>query len=352
MAEKKATEAVNWADEEKSLKEQLEVAKELDRDGVEERIRIYGELAAGKAKEDEKANKGVKNKATQALKDASKVSIGTTTFDKGTGQAVDAYEAAIQRVRTWREENAKLIAKFPELGQKGKDAIEQLRLKQASAEVARLAKNFGDLQREIKLDADKAVTTSEKIAATDEALKKIKAAKGKNISDAQAEQLTGPLEEKSRDLTRQKEQEDLQHQQEMRNLRAQGAEQELAIIESLADGTLRSNDKLLIANEKLHQFKLKALQDERDAAIAAGEDKLQTEERYQQQAANLERQRTDRVSAAEQGTVRGQARGAAADTGRQQARGQEDRADLWCVRQSRHRLHSRRWKRGGRPQEA
>lgn len=292
IAEKKALNQASLSDELKSIQAQLAIAKQMGKAGQQDRIQLYTEEAAKKAEIQKASDKKLKDASAQSLKDAAKVDPGAKTYDRGTGQAVDAYDKAIQRVKAWQTENAKLIAKFPELGQKAEAAIEQLGLAKASADVARMNKNFADLQREIKLAGDQAVTTAEKIAANEEAQRKLNTSeKGKEISKEQAGQLRDTLTEQGKDLNRQKAQQDLQHLQQMTQLREQAAQQELSIAESIANGSIASNDRILVATEKLHQFKLQALQQERDAAIAAGQDKLQAEERYSQGVINLERQR-------------------------------------------------------------
>lgn len=293
FAEEKALREVSLDEELANLRAQLEIAKSLDKQGAEERIRIYKEMAATKAKVQAEADKKLKDQTLEALKEASRVGVNTKTYDRGTGRAVDAYDKAIERVKSWQSENVKLINKFPELGQKGKAAIEQLRLAKATADVARMSKNFQDLKREIKKAGDEAVTTADKIAANEKALKDIKKSEvGGKISKEQAEQLRGEVGEDDQDDRRRKQQEDIQHRQQMASLAERAAQQELAIAESIADGTIQSQDRIKLATEKLYQFKLQALKDERDAAIAGNQDKVQAEERYQAAVANLERQRT------------------------------------------------------------
>lgn len=292
LAEEQSLRKVSAREELENLAQQEAEAKKLGEAGASERIRINTQKAAANQRIREYEVAQEKKAAEASLKAVLKVDVAAKTADKGTQAAVDAYDKAIKRTEDWIKANGDLIAKFSELGTQSQAALDSLKVARAAAETARLAKNFDDVKDSIKELEDAAKTTSEKLAAVGRAQELVKNARGaKKISEEQATDTDRTLKDQKTTLEEQKKREDLQHQQELTQLKQQAAEQDLAIAQTLGDGTQRSYDKILLATEKLYQFKLKALQDERDAAIANNQDKLQAEERYQAAVANLEKQK-------------------------------------------------------------
>ena len=309
----KAARDVSRQEELANLAEQYEIAKQLGKEGEEELTRIQNRQATLRKEARKEEAQSAKQAAKDALDAARSLPSSARASERGTQAAVDAYDTAISRVKAWVAGNQKLIEQFPELGRQGETAIKQLELQRAQAEVARTTKNFSDLQGTLRdLEAD-AVNTAEKLDAVSRARDLVRSARASGkITDEQASEQTSDLDRKERALRRTKEQEDLRYQQQKLEISRQSAEQELAIAETLADGSIRSNDKLLVARERLYQYRIKAIQLEKDAAIAAGEEKVRAEETAAAKIKQIEQQKTADLHAelkkrydAEQGRLQG-----------------------------------------------
>lgn len=293
LAQQKSIRDVSRKEELANLAEQEALALKIGKEGGEALNQIRARQAQIRKDQIKEEGQAAKQAASEALNAAKTLPTAARASERGTQAAVDAYDTAINRVKAWVAANQELIAKFPELGRQGKSAIQALELGRAQAEVARTNKNFSDLQDTLRdLEAD-AVSTQDKLDAIARAKELVDNAKaGKKITGEQATEVTGDLDRKQRDLNRTKDQEDIRYRQTKLDLDKQAAEQQLAITETLADGSLQSNDKLLVARERLYQFRLQALELEKQAAIAAGDDKIRVEEEYAAKVKLLEQQKT------------------------------------------------------------
>jgi len=269
--------------------------KAEERRQIEERVaKLIGEQ---RAKAEKDANKATEERLEKSLKSGTNIPADIQKNQKGTQEAVRAYDTAIKKVEEWQRTNKALLSQFPELGQKAEAALEKLRADRAGAETERLTTNFKNLQNELKQVQAEATTSAEKLEAIKEQIVKV-----------EREQLAGniPLKESEEELNRLARErltleqtittQKLRQSGELNELETEGIRQEIEMLELLREQGFDVTNDLMLKREELYQFRLEKLRLEYEAERETAEDKLHVDEVYQRKRQNLERAHTVEVS--------------------------------------------------------
>ena len=266
-----------------------------ERRQIEERVaRLIGEK---RAKAEKDAEEATKKRLEDSLKSGTAIPADITKNQKGTQEAVDAYQSAIEKVEEWLRKNKALLDQFPELGQKAESALEKLKADKAAAETDRLTTNFKNLQNELKQTELKATTAAEKLEAIDDQVVKLKQEqRAGNISLQDSEQELARLARErlatEQTITMQK----LRQAGEINELEQEGVRQEIEMLERLKEQGVDVTGELLLKREELYNLRVKRLEDEYQAELKTAADKLHVEQKYQLERRNLERDHTLELS--------------------------------------------------------